>query len=80
MKNLQQYEFGDQSSLLNVITSFNPDIIEGDIIKYLTDQKITPKVDPKKYKIKFEFENPMESNTSFKYKISVCIRILKVDD
>ena len=38
IKKLQQYEgVGDQKSLLNVITSFNPDIIEGDIIKYLID-------------------------------------------
>lgn len=81
IKKLQQYEgVGDQKSLLNVITSFNPDIIEGDIIKYLIDQKIAPKVDEKKYKIKFDFEAQMDHLKNKNYKISVCIRILKVDE
>jgi len=65
---------------LNVVTSFHPDIIEGDIVKYLKDQKITPKVDDKKYKIKFDFESQMDHLKIANYKISVCIRILKVDE
>ena len=65
---------------MNVVSSFHPDLIEEDIIKYLTDQKITPKVDEKKYKIKFDFESQMDHLKNANYKISVCIRILKVDE
>ena len=81
MKQLQKYD-GDglPDSLLNVVTSFHPDIIEDDIIKYLSDQKITPKIDEKKYKIKFDFESQMDHLKNADYKISVCIRILKIDD
>ena len=39
------------------MTTYNPDTIEDDIIKYLTENEITPKVDSKKYKIKFDFES-----------------------
>ena len=62
------------------MTKFHPDIIEGDIVKYLEDQKISPKVDLKKYKIKFDFESQMDHLKNANYKISVCIRILKFDE
>jgi len=58
MKKLEEYEsLGNQNSLTNVMTTYNPDTIEEDIIKYLTENEITPKVDSKKYKIKFDFES-----------------------
>ena len=81
MKKLQQNDgIDDDSFSLNVISSFHPDLIEEDIIKYLTDQKITPKVDEKKYKIKFDFESQMDHLKNANYKISVCIRIHKVEE
>ena len=34
----------ETSNQINIITSYNPDIIEKEIVDYLTGQKIEPKV------------------------------------
>lgn len=57
----------------------NPDIIEEEITKYLVGQKIQPNVNEKKYKIKFEFEAPIEGLEK-NYKVKICIRILQADN
>lgn len=62
MKKLEQYEsLGNKNCLLNVITKINPDIIEGEILTYLTENEITSKVDDNKYKIKFDFEAKIDN-------------------
>ena len=80
-KVLEEFEcYEDCNNLLSIITSFHPDIIEGDIIKFLIEQKITPVIDNMKYKIKFDIEAPMETLKNRNYKVSVCIRIIKCDE
>lgn len=80
-KELEIYDTGiETSNQINIITSYNPDIIEKEIVDYLTGQKIEPKVNEKKYKIKFDYEAPMENVKDAVFKVSICIRILKVDE
>jgi hypothetical protein len=81
-KELEQFhDYGMQMShQVNIVTSFNPDIIEEELVNYLKGMQIEAKVSASKYKIKFDYSAP---DTNFKdrnYELQICVRILKVDE
>ena len=65
---------------LNIFSNWNPDIVEDDIYKILTDYNIDVKKNDNKYKLKFDHEGTYEEHKEKKWKLSICIRILKVDE
>ena len=74
------HQDGTSASQINIITTFSPDIIEEEIVKYLKGMKLEPKVNDKKYKISFDYEAPDENVKNKNYKVSLCIKILKANE
>jgi hypothetical protein len=64
---------------MNFFTTYNPDIIEADLVQMLKGYKIEPTVNKNKYKIKFKQEGTHE-HVAKPWNLEICIRILKVSD
>ena len=80
-KELEQFhDTGMNSNQINIITSFNPDIIEEELVTYLKGMQIDAKTSDSKYKIKFEYSAPDNNFKERNYELSICVRILKVDE